>query len=120
MTSTATALASTAAADVPQVSAASLEKSSRGKGKKRNFGADFDFDAAVLSGRGMRTKVPILKFVPDRPLFASPEPKDKLTLKKSPKNEQLENKQMVKAQLKLAEQVRIDCLIKFCDYELMK
>jgi len=103
MTSTATA------DDVPPVSALSLVKPHRGKAKKRTFGSDFDFDTATLSGRGMRNKVPILKFVPDQPIFASPEPKYKSAVKKSPKNEQTDNKQMAKAQLKMAEQVRIHC-----------
>ena len=106
-------MTSTAIADdVPTVSALSLVKPHREKGKKRTFGSDFDFDTATLSGRGMRTKVPILKFVPDHPIFASPEPKDKSAVKKSPKiqqNEQIDNKAMAKAQLKMAEQVRIHC-----------
>ena len=106
MTSTATA------DDVPPASAVSLVKPHRGRSQKRTFGSDFDFDTATLSGRGMRTKVPILKFVPDQQIFASPEPKDKSAVKKNPKilkNEQIENKQMAKAQLKMAEQVRIHC-----------
>ena len=104
MTSTATV------DDVLSVSAPSLVKPHREKGRKRAFGSDFYFDTATLSGRGMRTKVPILKFVPDVPILASPEPKDKSAVKKSlkiPKNEPTDNKQMVKAQLKMAEQVRI-------------
>ena len=117
MTSTATV------DDVLSVSAASLVKPHRGKGRKRAFGSDFDFNTATLSGRGMRTKVPILKFVPDPPIFASPEPKDKSAVKKSlkiPKNDRIDNKQMAKAQLKMAEQVRIHCYVKYCDHELMK
>ena len=104
MTSTATV------DDVLSVSAPSLVKPHREKGRKRAFGSDFDFDTATLSGRGMRTKVPILKFIPYEPIFASPEPKVKTAFNKSPKipkNEQIEHKQMVKAQLKMAEQVRI-------------
>lgn len=107
------AMTSTAAADnAPPVSAASLVKPHRSKGKKRTFGSDFDFDTATLSGRGMRSKVPILKFVPDQPTFASPEPQNKPPSKKSPRTEQIENKQMAKAQLKVAEQVRSHCWIK--------
>ena len=68
------------------VSAPSLVKPHREKGRKRAFGSDFDFDTATHSGRGMRTKVPSLRI---------------------PKNEPTDNKQMVKAQLKMAEQVRI-------------
>jgi hypothetical protein len=103
-------MTSTAVADnAPPVSVASVVKPHRVKGKKRTFGSDFDFDTATLSGRGMRSKVPILKFVPDQPTFASPEPQNKSTSKRSPNNEQIENKQMAKAQLKMAEQVRIHC-----------